>query len=64
MLRVQNPTKQAVSLALSLAVVVAMGDLQVARSHDQNKIHIPPHRLQVPHGSMSLNGVHKLKQEQ
>jgi hypothetical protein len=41
MLRVQNPAKQAVSLALSLAVVVAMGDLHVARSHDQNKIHIP-----------------------
>jgi hypothetical protein len=42
MLRVQNQAKQAVSSGLSLAVVVARGDLQVAQSPDQNKIHSPP----------------------
>jgi hypothetical protein len=41
MLRVQNQAKQAVSSGLSLAVVVARGDLQVAQSPDQNKIHSP-----------------------
>jgi hypothetical protein len=42
MLRVQNQAKQAVSSGLSLAVVVARGDLQVTLSPDQNKIHHTP----------------------
>jgi beta-lactam-binding protein with PASTA domain len=42
MLRVQNQAKQAVSSGLSLEVVVARGDLQVAQSSDQTKIHNPP----------------------
>jgi hypothetical protein len=64
MLRVQNQAKQVVSSRLSLAVIVARGNLQVAQSPDQNKIHSPPHRMQVPQGSLSLNGMHKLRQEQ
>jgi hypothetical protein len=39
MLRVQNQAKQTVSSGLSLAVVVARGNLQVARNPDQNQIH-------------------------
>jgi hypothetical protein len=42
MLRVQNQAKKTMSFGLSLVVVVARGDLQVARSPDQNKIHSPP----------------------
>jgi hypothetical protein len=60
MLRVQNQAKQAVSSVLSLAVVVVRSDLQVARSLDQNKIHSPLQRMQVPQGSLSLNEMHKL----
>jgi hypothetical protein len=58
MFRVQNKAKQDVSLGISLAVVLAKGDLLVAQSLDQNKIHNPPppHRLQVPQWSLSLNG--------
>jgi hypothetical protein len=61
MLRVQNQTKQAMSSELTLAVVVARGDLQVALSPDQNKIHGPPDRVQVPQGSLSLTRMHKLR---
>jgi hypothetical protein len=64
MLRVQNQAKQVVSSGLSLEVVVARGDLQVAQSSDQTKIHNPPHRMQGPQGSLSLNGMHQLRQEQ
>jgi hypothetical protein len=42
MLRVQNQAKQAVSSRLSLAVIVERGNLQVAQSPDQNKIHSLP----------------------
>jgi hypothetical protein len=64
MLRVQNQAKQVVSFGLYLAVDVERGDLQVAWSPNQNQIHSPPDRLQVPQGSPLLNGVHKLRQEQ
>jgi hypothetical protein len=61
MLQVQNQAKQAVSSELPLAVVVARGELQVTLSPDQNKIHHIPDRVQVPQGSLSLNGMHKSK---
>jgi hypothetical protein len=61
MLRVQNQAKQVVSSGLPIAVVVASGDLQVALSPDQNKIHSTSDRVQVPHGSLSLNLMHKLR---
>jgi hypothetical protein len=64
MLRVQNQAKKVVSSGLPLAVVVARGDLQVALSLNQNKIHSTPDRVQVPQGSLSLNGMHKLRYEQ
>jgi hypothetical protein len=64
MLRVQNQAKQAMSSGLPLAMVVARGALQVAQSPDQNKIHSPPHRIQVPQGNLSLDGMRKLRQEQ
>jgi hypothetical protein len=40
MIRVQNQDKRVVSSGPSI-VVVARGDLQVARRPDQNKIHSP-----------------------
>jgi hypothetical protein len=46
MLRVQNQAKHVVTSGLPLAVVVAMGDLQVTLSPDQNKIHHTPNRVQ------------------
>jgi hypothetical protein len=61
MLRVLNQAKQAVSSGLPLAVVVARGDLQVALSLNQNKIPSALDRMQVPQGSLSLNGMHKLR---
>jgi hypothetical protein len=61
MLRVQNQAKQAVSSELPTTVVVARGDLQVALSPDQTKIHSAPNRVQVPQGSLSLNVMHKLR---
>jgi hypothetical protein len=61
MFRVQNQAKQAVSSGLPLAVVEARGDLPVAMSPDQNKIHSTPDRVQVPQGSLSLTGMHKLR---
>jgi hypothetical protein len=65
MFRVQNKAKQDVSLGISLAVVLAKGDLLVAQSLDQNKIHNPP---PAPFAGTSMEPVtewvHKLKQEQ
>jgi hypothetical protein len=61
MLRVQNQAKQVVSSGLPLEVVVARGDLQVALSPDQNNIYSTSDRVQVPQGSMSLTGMHKLR---
>jgi hypothetical protein len=49
------------SYGLPLTVVVVRGDLQVALSPDQNKIHIALNHVQVPQGSLSLNGMHKLR---
>jgi hypothetical protein len=60
MLWVQNQAKQAVSSGLSLAVVVARGELKVTLSPDQNKIH-RTHRVQVPQGCLSPNEMHKSK---
>jgi hypothetical protein len=64
MLRIQNQAKQDVSTRLSLALVVPMGDHQVAWSPDQNKIHTLPDCMQVSQGSPLVNGMHKLRQEQ
>jgi hypothetical protein len=61
MLSVQNQAKQAVSSGLPVVVVVPRGDLQVARSPDQNRIHSASDRVQVPQGSLSLIGMHKLR---
>jgi hypothetical protein len=61
MLRVQNQAKQVVHSGLPLVVVVVRGDLQVTLSPDQNNIHSTPDRVQVPQGSLALNGVHKLR---
>jgi hypothetical protein len=61
MLRVLNQAKQAVSSGLPLAVVVARGDLQVPLSLDQNKIPNALDHMHVPQGSLSLNGMHKLR---
>jgi hypothetical protein len=61
MLRVRNQAKHVVSSGLPLAVVVARGDLQVALSPDQNRIHSALDCVQVPQGSMSLTGMHKLR---
>jgi hypothetical protein len=61
MLRVQNQAKQVVSSGLSLVVVVAKGDLQVAQSPDQKQNSHPPHHMQVPQESMPLNGMHKVR---
>jgi hypothetical protein len=48
MLRIQKQAKQAVSSGLPLEVVVARGELQVALSPNQNKIHSAPDHVQVP----------------
>jgi hypothetical protein len=61
MLRVQNQAKHVVSSGLPVAVVVARGDLQVVLSPDQNRIHSAPDYVQVPQGSLSLIGMHKLR---
>jgi hypothetical protein len=61
MLSVQNQAKQTVSYGLPLAEVVVRGDFQVALSPDQNKIDSTLDHVQVLQGSLSLNGMHKLR---
>jgi hypothetical protein len=58
MLMVQNLAKHDVSSGLPLVVVVARGDIQVALSPDQNKIHSALDHMQVLQGSLSLNRMH------
>jgi hypothetical protein len=64
MLRVENQAEQDVSSGLSLTLVVPRVDRRAVQVADQNRTHRPPGCPQVPQGRLSMNGMHKPRQEQ
>jgi hypothetical protein len=64
MLRVENQAERDVSSGLSLALAVPRVDRRVAQTANQSRTHSPPGCLQVHQGRLSMNGMHKPRQEQ
>jgi hypothetical protein len=64
MLRVENQSERDVSYVLSLAPAVPRVNRRAVQAADQNRTHMPPGCPQVPQGRLSMNGMHKPRQEQ
>jgi hypothetical protein len=64
MLRVENQAERHASSGLSLALAVPRVDRRAVQAADQNRTHRPLGCPQVPQGHLSMNGMHKPRQEQ